>query len=74
MAIDKNVCPLCGGETKRETREQQTTHKDVPYSYEQPGVWCLDCGEGFLSPKDLQISSQLKKNKKREIDISINGA
>ena len=61
-------CTLCGGSLKRETRTVQRKYRDVVYSYEQLGDYCVDCNEGFFSPEDLALTKGIRQSKKRVID------
>ena len=47
-------CTVCGkGTVKREARKVAYTYKGVTVEVMQPGEWCDECGEGFLSPQDM---------------------
>jgi len=62
------VCPICDGEIKREERTITYRYKNHTRDILQTGDYCVECHEGFLSPKDLKISQKAIANFKREID------
>ena len=67
---DENLktCPICGGKLIEETRSMNITYKDITFEISQPGKWCSDCEEGFLSPKDLDSSKRDIADNKRIIE------
>jgi HTH-type transcriptional regulator/antitoxin MqsA len=62
------VCPICDGEIKREERIITYRYKEYTKDILQVGDYCVECGEGFLSPKDLKASQKAISDFKREID------
>jgi HTH-type transcriptional regulator/antitoxin MqsA len=60
MAINDGFsekCPLCDGDTVRDIRKLEFVYKGRPKTINQPGRYCLKCGEGILSPSDT-LSTQ----------------
>jgi HTH-type transcriptional regulator/antitoxin MqsA len=62
------LCPLCESPLVRETPNVNAVYKDKNFSYPQPGEWCSQCGEGFLSVGDLASSKKQRTDQKRIID------
>ena len=65
---DLKLCPLCESSLIRETRYVTAAYRDRSFNYLQQGEWCSQCGEGFLSAKDLALSKQERTDRKRIID------
>ncbi|MCK5198621.1 MAG: type II toxin-antitoxin system MqsA family antitoxin [Spirochaetales bacterium] len=65
---DLKLCPLCESPLVKESRNVNAVYKDKNFSYLQPGEWCSECGEGFLSSEDLALSKQERTDQKRIID------
>jgi len=63
-----SFCPICDGDLKQEIRIVEAEFKGVKFNYSQSGQWCSECGEGFLSPKDLENSKKGIADNKRIID------
>ena len=61
-------CPICDGVLKRENRVVNYSYKDHTREILQSGDYCTECGEGFLSPKDLKLSQKAIADFKREVD------
>ena len=61
-------CPICDGALKRENKVVVYNYKDHTVKLTQSGDYCVECGEGFLSPKDLKASQKDIADFKREID------
>ncbi len=61
-------CPLCDSELKREERTTHYTYKDKTQEILQSGEYCVACGEGFLSSKDLKASQKQIADFKRGVD------
>ena len=59
---DLKLCPLCESPLVRETRNVSAVYKDKKFDYLQPGEWCSECGEGFLSAEDLALSKQERQS------------
>ena len=62
------VCPICDGEREREERKVTYRYKGYSRDIVQSGEYCLECHEGFLSPKDLKASQKAISDFRREID------
>ena len=62
------TCTLCGGELIREERTTLYTYKDESKEIPQWADYCVVCGEGFLSSKDLKASQKAIADFKREVD------
>jgi HTH-type transcriptional regulator/antitoxin MqsA len=53
-------CPACGGgPPKRATREMAFDYKNQTLTYDQPGLWCDDCGEALLEPSDKETTDPI---------------
>jgi len=61
-------CPVCDAELKREERTTHYTYKDKTQEILQSGEYCVACGEGFLSAKDLKASQKQIADFKRGVD------
>jgi len=62
------TCPICEGKLIREERTTHYTYKDKTQEILQSGDYCVECGEGFLSPKDLKDSQKQIADFKRSVD------
>ncbi|NEW60028.1 type II toxin-antitoxin system MqsA family antitoxin [Sulfurovum sp. bin170] len=62
------VCPICDGEIKREERTIVYRYKEHTRDIQQMGDYCIECQEGFLSPRDLKFSQKAISDFKREMD------
>ena len=62
------TCPICDGILKREDKVVIYSYKDHTKEIIQSGDYCTECGEGFLSPKDLKASQKAIADFKREVD------
>ena len=62
------LCPICDGNLLTITKTVQAKYKYTTFNYSQPGTWCSDCGEGFLTPKDLDSSRKEIADNKRVIE------
>ena len=61
-------CPVCDGNLTQEVKLVGVEYKGVKFKYFQPGQWCTECGEGFLSPRDLNALKKEITDNKRMID------
>ena len=61
-------CPICDGTLKREDKVVVYSYKDHTKEILQSGDYCIECKEGFLSPKDLKVSQKAIADFKREAD------
>ena len=62
------TCPMCDGSLKREDRMTVYTYKNHTKEIVQSGEYCVACGEGFLSSKDLKASQKEIADFKRGVD------
>ena len=53
-----SLCPICDGDLMQEIKLVEAEYKGTKFKYSQPGKWCSECKEGFLSPKDLESSKK----------------
>ena len=56
---DNPVCPETGAPMRRDVRPMTLTYKGQSITFDQPGWYCDQSGEGFLVGKDLQISDRM---------------
>ena len=74
MSKKKNIvkdfesCPVCGGRIVRENRDIVLTYNDNATTIEQPGQYCISCGESFLNPADLALTRKKRIDFQREVD------
>ena len=62
-------CPSCGGgPVARDTRSTTFEYKGHSFSYDQPGLWCPDCGEVFLHKSDKEATDRLIYNFQAVVD------
>lgn len=61
-------CPICDGMLKREDKTVVYSYKNHTKELIQSGDYCMECNEGFLSPKDLKVSQKAIADFKREVD------
>lgn len=53
-------CVSCGGgPLKRETKQSSFEYKAQSLSFDQPGLWCSECGEVFLEKSDKEATDPL---------------
>jgi len=62
------ICSVCSGKLIREERTTPYTYKEQTQEILQSGDYCVECGEGFLSPKDLKSSQKQIADFKRSVD------
>lgn len=61
-------CPICNGKVKYKSELTTYTYKEHSIEIEQSGEYCMECGEAFLSPKDLKSTKLQIANFKRKVD------
>ena len=61
-------CPVCEGGLTREERTTAYTYKEHSKDIVQSGEYCVSCGEGFLSSRDLKASQKEIADFKRNVD------
>ena len=53
-------CHVCGGgPLTRDTRKTSFKYKGQTFAFDQPGLWCADCGEVILERGDLEATDPL---------------
>jgi HTH-type transcriptional regulator / antitoxin MqsA len=62
------VCPLCGGALALEKRDMSFIYKGKSKIIQQPGQYCVACGEGFLSPADTSSTRKETTDFHRSVD------
>lgn len=62
------TCPICSGGLERAEKETTLTYKGKNLTFLQPGEYCLQCHEGFLSPADMKATKKEIVDFKREVD------
>ena len=62
-------CLACGGgPLKRATKQVTFEYKGHVFTYDQPGAWCSECGEGFLEKSDKEATDLLLADFQARID------
>lgn len=61
-------CPICNGTIKYDTKDVLYTYKNHTKYIAQPAHYCEQCGESFLSPKDLKFNKKDIADFKREVE------
>ena len=61
-------CPICNGAVKHAIKDIVYTYKNHTKNIEQSGHYCEQCGESFLSPKDLKFNKKDIADFKREVE------
>ncbi|MGL5335870.1 MAG: type II toxin-antitoxin system MqsA family antitoxin [Enterovibrio sp.] len=55
--MEKNICPFCGeGHLLRTTKDVEYTYKGAKLLIAQPGLYCDECDESILEPKDMAFN------------------
>ena len=62
-------CTACGSESlKRETRDRRMEYRGHVSTYDQPGLWCQACGEGFFDDADMDVRDRALATLKAEVE------
>lgn len=61
-------CPICNGKIEYTSKMVTYKYKDHSEQINQSGEYCLECGESFLSPKDLKATKKEIADFKREVE------
>ena len=61
-------CPICNGKVEEQTKEVEYSYKGHKTNITEKGLYCTECGEVFLSPKELKESLLQLTNFKRSVD------
>lgn len=61
-------CPICNGKIEYTSKMVRYEYKNHSVQINQSGEYCSECGESFLSPKDLKSSKKEIADFKREVD------
>ena len=62
------ICSICEGKLIKEERYTQYIYKDQTQDILQSCDYCVECGEGFLTPSDLKASQKQIADFKRSVD------
>ena len=66
---DPTICPSCGENTLvRRSRKKRYSYKGFQYEIDQPGLYCDNCKEVFLTPQDMKISDEALRNCRRRVE------
>ena len=66
---NKSGCPVCfEGHLERKSKRITDTYKGHAITYDQPGDWCDQCGEGILSGDDAQATEKQLLAWRKKID------
>jgi HTH-type transcriptional regulator/antitoxin MqsA len=68
IATDLESCPVCGENIIRECRDILLSYKDNEVTIEQPGQYCIGCGESFFNSSDLAVTRKQRADFQREVD------
>ncbi len=68
ISEDFESCPVCGEHIVRESRDILLSYNDKETTIEQPGQYCISCGESFLNPSDLAVTRKQRIDFQREVD------
>jgi HTH-type transcriptional regulator/antitoxin MqsA len=55
----EHICPLDGAAMLREERPLTLTYKDKNMTFDMPGWYCHECGEGIHSGEDMKLSDRI---------------
>ena len=55
----EHICPLDGAAMLREERPLTLTYKDKNMTFDMPGLYCHECGEGIHSGEDMKLSDRI---------------
>ena len=62
-------CVDCGGgPVSRETRSTSFEYKGQTLHFDQPGIWCAECGEVFLEKSDKDATDPLIYNFQAKVE------
>jgi HTH-type transcriptional regulator/antitoxin MqsA len=68
MMNELNVCTICGGALTLETRKAHFTYKERSLDLDQSGLYCQNCGEGFLSPTQSRSNDKALRAFRNKVD------
>ncbi len=57
--MTEHICPLDGAAMLREERPLTLTYKDKSITFDMPGWYCRECGEGIHSGEDMKLSDRM---------------
>ena len=67
----RKTCPACSaGTLSREIRKSRFGYRGETLTYNQPGDWCLVCGEAVLSAEDMAVTEKLLVEFMKQVDQS----
>ncbi len=61
-------CPICNGDVAYATQAISYSYRNHTTAVKQSGYYCTQCGEGFLSPKDLKATKKEMIDFQRKVD------
>jgi HTH-type transcriptional regulator/antitoxin MqsA len=61
-------CPICGKKLEYKITPTVYEYKDKSITIDQPGYYCDDCEESYLSSKDLKATKKEIADFKRKVD------
>jgi HTH-type transcriptional regulator/antitoxin MqsA len=61
-------CLACGGAIVRETRRRRLEYRGQAITYDQPGWWCVKCGEGYFDDADMDARDMALADVKAEVE------
>ena len=66
--MDKQTCHECGHEMIQGSRPMTITYKGRSATFDMPGLYCVECGEGLLSGKDHAIPDRALNSLKAQAE------
>jgi HTH-type transcriptional regulator/antitoxin MqsA len=65
----KNICPICSsGKLERKKTAEVFHYKNKKFKYEQPGLFCNNCGDGILDSSDMEATEPLLADFRAQVD------
>src|SRR5208282_4883097 len=59
MTMTERICPVDGTPMYRGERPLALTYKDKSITFDMPGWYCPECGEGIHTSEDMKISDRM---------------
>ncbi len=62
------TCPECGASMTRGIRPMTINYKGLSTTFDMPGWYCGECGEGIVTGKDMDVSDQELNRLKAQVE------